>query len=521
MYEYIVKKSSIAVLVFFTLFSSFSITNQPVFAVGASLSTPIAVGAGLKESDISTLCKTMNDYGSRFIWLTVPWNAIEPVKDTYAWNLADSEIQMVQNCGFEIGVHILSRSSWATQPVPPTVVQNPNYVPSMPPYDINDYYNFVYQFTSHFNGKITRYSVENEAHASEEFAGSPADYALMLQTAYRAVHTADPAAKVEDSALSSTAFGLLIINDKLIAGNDQDALTFAQHYFAYYSGLPSGINSVSDLQYIMSQSETQRLLAWSPMLYANHAYFDIEQLHYFGPWDSLKTVTDWVHTHLQAYGDDKSLDFWEFGYGWTGAPANGYEPVAHAKELTKLFATAFGEGALRVEQWQFNDYAISEGHPGLFDANGSARPAAAVYKLLSGKLNGATSVNRLNLSSPNFGYSFVTPSGTVFVVWSLSPSTISLPIASQNALITDIYGNTSSADRGNIPVSDIPVFVEAVVIPGDVDGSGHVNIIDLSLLLSSFGKKQGDSGFNANADFDHSGQIGIGDLSILLTNFGK
>ncbi|MBI4136481.1 hypothetical protein HY469_00305 [Candidatus Roizmanbacteria bacterium] len=50
--------------------------------------------------------------------------------------------------------------------------------------------------------------------------------------------------------------------------------------------------------------------------------------------------------------------------------------------------------------------------------------------------------------------------------------------------------------------------------PGDVNKDNHVNISDLSILLSAFGTS------NANADFNNDGKVGIADLAVLLSNFG-
>ena len=52
-------------------------------------------------------------------------------------------------------------------------------------------------------------------------------------------------------------------------------------------------------------------------------------------------------------------------------------------------------------------------------------------------------------------------------------------------------------------------------LPGDVNNDNVVNITDLSMLLSAYGKP------GTAADFNGDGQVGITDLSILLTNYGK
>lgn len=56
--------------------------------------------------------------------------------------------------------------------------------------------------------------------------------------------------------------------------------------------------------------------------------------------------------------------------------------------------------------------------------------------------------------------------------------------------------------------------------PGDINGDGHVDLTDLSLLLSAFGTCIGDPGFHYGADFDGSGCVDLADLSTMLANFG-
>jgi hypothetical protein len=55
--------------------------------------------------------------------------------------------------------------------------------------------------------------------------------------------------------------------------------------------------------------------------------------------------------------------------------------------------------------------------------------------------------------------------------------------------------------------------------PGDVNEDGVVDLLDLTLLLSSFGMPSGAT--HANGDLDGDGDVDLQDLSILLGNFGR
>ena len=91
-------------------------------------------------------------------------------------------------------------------------------------------------------------------------------------------------------------------------------------------------------------------------------------------------------------------------------------------------------------------------------------------------------------------------------------------------------GTFASANLPSLPnslawqIEYLPASVRLKVfssgIPGDVDGDGQVGLLDLTLLLSSFGACTGDAGFLVAADFNSDGCIDLADLTTLLGNFG-
>jgi endo-alpha-N-acetylgalactosaminidase len=58
-------------------------------------------------------------------------------------------------------------------------------------------------------------------------------------------------------------------------------------------------------------------------------------------------------------------------------------------------------------------------------------------------------------------------------------------------------------------------------IDGDVNGDGRVDLIDLAIVLASYGKCRGEPGYDGRADLDGDNCIGLGDLAIVLANFGR
>jgi hypothetical protein len=56
---------------------------------------------------------------------------------------------------------------------------------------------------------------------------------------------------------------------------------------------------------------------------------------------------------------------------------------------------------------------------------------------------------------------------------------------------------------------------------GDLDEDGDVDLVDLGMLLGSYGLCEGDAGFIPAADFDGTNCVELADLSTLLSNYGE
>ena len=419
------------------------------------------LGSYVRPQDIPEYCEQLQQYHVRFTWMQAPWSLIEPEKGHFRWETADEVLQAALDCGLEVGVHVHARSDWATLPTPPFRGRT---APSTPPKDMDDYYNFLYTLASHYKGKVSRYSIEEEAHAEGVyFAGTPEQYMQMLETAHRAIHDADPDAIVQDSGLSSSAIGALYGHHLMEAGKIAEASQFLKKWYLHYAPTRSKgesflFDSEADLQALFAHDQVQRLLTWVELLWSEHADdYDVQQIHYFGPWDAMPEMLDWLHSEMKARGTDKPIEFWEFGYGWDDLRT--YDPQLHARDEAKLMAMAIGEGVLRALSWQFTDYVARNGHPGLVTDRGP-RPAAQSFGVTAEKLNGTTQSARLDLGQGVWAYRYEKGTGTVFVLWSTEPTTVSLPVGAANVILTDITGQTRVADPTALEVGISPIFVE-------------------------------------------------------------
>ena len=58
------------------------------------------------------------------------------------------------------------------------------------------------------------------------------------------------------------------------------------------------------------------------------------------------------------------------------------------------------------------------------------------------------------------------------------------------------------------------------LLEGDSNNDNAVQLLDFSILAGSFGKSEGQAGYDARADFTEDGAVDINDFSLLATNFG-
>jgi hypothetical protein len=62
--------------------------------------------------------------------------------------------------------------------------------------------------------------------------------------------------------------------------------------------------------------------------------------------------------------------------------------------------------------------------------------------------------------------------------------------------------------------------VVCVVPVGDIEGDGHVDVVDLLYFVDTFGLSQGEAGFDPRGDFNDDSSVDVVDLLMLVENWG-
>ena len=122
---------------------------------------------------------------------------------------------------------------------------------------------------------------------------------------------------------------------------------------------------------------------------------------------------------------------------------------------------------------------------------------------------------------------------TAFNIFSSSTN-----ISSGSSARFALYWNTTSAPPGRytIQASVAPVAGETagaamdntlrqgsvmILLPGDLDRDGRLNINDAAMMGSAYLAKPGDSNWNPDADLNRDGVINIFDFAIMAASYGK
>ncbi|WP_131737365.1 hypothetical protein [Actinomadura roseirufa] len=392
----------------------------------------------------------------------ITWCGVERVRGERRWDAEDKVVDDALRHGYELLVRIRIGSCWASgRPDAPA----PRTSPSYPPADLNAYRAFAGDLASRYAARgVHLFAIENEIDTANHWGADPAAYPAVARAGAEAVRRADPRARLTDSGLSSSGYGIAVAEALRAAGRRDEALRFYREFGVRRGGerFPEAHDD-GGLRAAFTTPAAARALAAHKANFGldRDRVFDIVQLHYYDPWRLAGQVVDYIRRAVPA---GTPIEAWEAGSFW---PGQRYDPAAHARETAQLATDLLARGVRRVVYlplfYSPGAVAPQETWRALYTRDGTARPAAAVLE----KLRDATRTGTWRpyeghgLRGAAVGLHRETDDSTTLVLWSAdgTSQTLTAPSAGGTELTPLPGGRTRTWNAGTVTVGADPVII--------------------------------------------------------------
>src|SRR5438270_4205335 len=309
---------------------------------------------------------------------------VEPSEGKRNWSTVDNVARGANSLGFELYLKIRTGSCWATvESGGGTGRRGRKDVSSMPA-DMAKYQAFLTDAVKRFSPLgVREYAIENEVNAPMHWAGTSAEYPTLVAAAGRAIHAADPNARIADGGLGSTVYGDVIARRLLEQGHDSEAVsTYQQYYARRFSVRAQQLPQVSDpsqLRSVLGTGQAARDLDYfdATIRLAQQKTIDDFEIHFYEKWNNIPSVLDLLHASLPP---DLPVQVWELGQFWPNGPT---DEAVHADELQRA-VNGFLDGGVHRVIWlplgyNPNGRNQSELRFGLVDPDGRVRASGRVF----------------------------------------------------------------------------------------------------------------------------------------------
>jgi hypothetical protein len=319
--------------------------------VGAVALAPAAMGAeaGVNLSSLSPAgVEQATALGAKWVRVFVPWVDVEPARGQYGQNWLAEYDRLLATLpkGSRAIFDVVGAPAWESGS------SAANATPANPA----DYAALLHFLAQRWAGRVAAYEIWNEEDASRWWAGAPdpGAYTHLLQSAYTAVKSADPAAAVVLGGLT---------------GNDYNFLQGV-----YEAGGKGYFDAVG------VHTDTACNIA-SPETFLRDPNGRLDQ-------DSFLAYRE-VHATEAANGDDKPIWMTETSWrttsatcpegAWAGQKAEGVSEEQQATFLTQAYHCMAEDPYVQLALW----YPLGDApavSSGLTRANGSHKPAYAAMR---------------------------------------------------------------------------------------------------------------------------------------------
>lgn len=341
------------------------------------------------------------------------------------WVVPPEETAALQSsaaAGREVVGLLMGTALWATDGGTVGGVPRGLYLPVDDPNNL--WAVFVRHMVNDYKGQIHHWIIWNEPDIAQgdygvQFDGTVQDYYQLLKVAYLVAKQTDPQAVIH------------------LAG-----LTY--WHDVVYKRVP----------YLQRLLEVARK---DPTAVSHGYYFDVLTLHIYFRTDTVPQIVTFYQQILHNYGLRKTIWLNETNAAPNDDPqqlANPLVPVTQNEQASFIIqasALALGLGVERVGIYKLIDDHLSPGSEpyGLFRMDGSARPAAAAYGVVTKYFAGTRTASLLTRAT----YYLVTlrrAEGIVRIIWARGNQPFTVPLAALNsskAFVVDRTGQTTEMAR--------------------------------------------------------------------------
>lgn len=358
--------------------------------------------------------------GAGYTRAILRWDVIQPTgpADWQPANVPDPLIAGELAAGRQVVGLLIGTPAWA---VAADFASRPGEPASIAVPDMAHWEAFVRRMAEHYRGRISHWVIWNEpdvwmeGHPGRTWAGSEADYAALLKTAYLAIKGVDPDATVAMAGLT--------------------------YYWDWAHGRRRYLDRVLDI------------IAADPEAARHGYYFDAVVYHlYFTPMQIVSVLEEtwatlarrgirgkqvWINETNAPPSDDPQEPPWS-------TPAFRVSLAEQAAFIVQAYALAFGAGADRVAVYKLRNTAD---HPesiepfGLLRADDSPRPAFWAYQTVVRYLGGFRRAYR-QAQGPIQAVTFERGETTTTVLWTTGRAPVTARVAAirPQALLVDELG---------------------------------------------------------------------------------
>jgi hypothetical protein len=320
---------------------------------------------------------------------------VMPQAGTYDWSELDTVADQAESVGHELMLKVRVGSCWATGGQVGEARGAKGKTASVTPTDMDAYDEFLRTLVDRYGARgVTEWAIENEVNNTAQWAGTPEEYAALVEHAAGVIRDAQPDAVILDSGISSPTMGTGIVLDLLAQGRDDEALEAYQRYYARRH-----TSRTRDYPPITTLDELQALVATEKWQYNNEiiettlgladdGVIDRLQMHFYERWDAVPLVMEFLRSRLPA---DMPIEAWEVGLFDVDEAKS---ETALTEEVTKTVSQLLAYGAGRVLWLPLaadpNGSGGEEKRFGLLEPDGTPRAVAGAFAELVRVTNGAT-----------------------------------------------------------------------------------------------------------------------------------